>query len=273
MSAVSPPLPAPFRWENEQVTIDLPGARAVFTTRRGGHSRGPYESLNLGRLTDDDGEAVQANLRGLQEAYGVRLVWGRQLHGSRVVVHDGRGAAQAGDGGQAEGGGQPGGAALPEPVPSPEEGDGRIATSVGLAPMVLTADCLSVIVSGAGGVAALHAGWRGLLAGVIEEGVSGLRERGVTGELEAAIGPHARACCYEVGGEVHEAFTRAGYAEARAGRHLDMTRVATRQLQAAGVGRVHDLGLCTMCSHPSLFFSHRRDRGVTGRQAGLAWLT
>lgn len=254
---MAPVLPtAPFRSEGEHIAIDLPGATAVFTTRRGGHSSGPYESLNLGRLTDDDPEAVQANLRAVRDGFGVRLVWGRQVHGTEVIVH------QDGDPG------------VPptEPEPSPREGDGRVTTRPGLAPMVLTADCLAVIVAGRGGVAALHAGWRGLAGGVISAGVERLRAVGVRGELEAAIGPHARVCCYEVGEEVHEAFAAAGHADARAGQNLDMTRVAERQLRDAGVARVHDLGLCTMCSDPGLFFSHRRDHGVTGRQAGLAWL-
>lgn len=251
MSTELTALPAGFELDGEQIAIDLPGARAVFTTRRGGFSQGPYESLNLGRLTDDDPDAVQANLRSVSEAFGVRLAWGRQVHGAEVVAHDRDVPA--------------------EPAPSRIGGDGRVTATPGVAPMVLTADCLAVIVAGHGAVAALHAGWRGLAGGVIGTGMARLRELGAAGELEAAIGPHARACCYEVGEEVHEVFAAAGYEQARAGRNLDMTTIARRQLEEAGVGTVHDLGLCTMCSDPTLFFSHRRDRGVTGRQAGLAW--
>ncbi|HWD65664.1 MAG TPA: polyphenol oxidase family protein [Solirubrobacteraceae bacterium] len=246
---------APFRREGQHFAIDLPGATAVFTTRRGGHSTGPYASLNLGRLTDDDPEAVQANLRTVRDEFGVRLMWGRQVHGTEVVLHT-----------EADGG------PPAEPEPSPREGDGRITTVRGLAPMVLTADCLAVIVAGEGGAGALHAGWRGLAGGVLGAGVARLRAEGVDGELQAAIGPHARVCCYEVGEEVHEAFAAGGYGDARSGRHLDMTRIAEGQLRAAGVSRVHDLGLCTMCADPGLFYSHRREHGVTGRQAGLAWL-
>ncbi len=256
MASAIDPLPAPFRFDGEQVGIDLPGARAIFTTRRGGSSTGPYESLNLGRLTDDDPQAVQANLQSLQSTNGVQLTWGRQVHGTDVVVHE----PVAGQGGAA-------------PEPSAQPGDGRITTAHGIAPMVLTADCLAVIVAAPGGVAVLHAGWRGLVEGVIAAGVRRLRELGITGEMQAAIGPHARVCCYEVGEEVHERFAAAGHGDSRAGRHLDMSRVATAQLEAAGVSETHDLGLCTICSDPSLFFSHRRDHGVTGRQAGLAWLS
>lgn len=253
MSVELSALPAGFELDREQIAVDLPGARAVFTTRRGGHSAGPYESLNLGRLTDDDPDAVQANLRSLSDRFGARLAWGRQQHGARAVLHDGEVPA--------------------EPTPSPEDGDGRVTSSPGIAPMVLTADCLAVLVAGGGAVAALHAGWRGLAGGMIEAGVRQLRESGTGGVLEAAIGPHARVCCYEVGDEVHEVFAAAGYGEAREGRNLDMTWVARKQLLQAGVSAIHDLGLCTICSDPSLFFSHRRDHGITGRQAGLAWLS
>ena len=91
--------------------------------------------------------------------------------------------------------------------------------------------------------------------------------------LEAAIGPGAGGCCYEVGEEVHAEF--AGLAtHVRRGRNLDLKAIARDQLhEAAGVSAVHDVGLCTICSDDALFFSHRRDRGVTGRQAGIAWLS
>ena len=119
-----------------------------------------------------------------------------------------------------------------------------------------------------GGVAALHGGWRGLAGGIVAEGVAALRELGVEGELSAALGPSARGCCYEVGEEVHAAF--ADVPGARVGeRNLDLAAVARHALAAAGVAAVHDTGLCTMCD--DRFFSHRRDGGVTGRQAGVVW--
>lgn len=246
---------APFWCEGDHFLIDLPGARAVFTTRRGGYSRGPYASLNLGSFTDDDPRSVTANLGDLERAFGVRPVWGCQVHGATVSVADPQAAGR-----------------------QPDEGDGRVTTAPGVAPMVLTADCLAVAVAGGGAVAMLHAGWRGLAGGVIEEGVRLVRELGRDGGAPpaAAIGPHARACCYEVGEEVHSVFAAALNGSppgARAGRNLDMTGIAVAQLHAAGVSQIHDLGICTICSDPALFFSHRRDHGVTGRQAGLAWLT
>ena len=93
---------------------------------------------------------------------------------------------------------------------------------------------------------------------------------GSDGAIVAAIGPGAGRCCYEVGEEVHAAFAELG-PEVREGRRLDLKLVARRMLAAAGVDAVHDAGLCTICSDPALFFSHRRDGGVTGRQAGVVW--
>jgi copper oxidase (laccase) domain-containing protein len=127
---------------------------------------------------------------------------------------------------------------------------------------VLVADCLPVALVGQGAVAMLHAGWRGLAAGVLEEGVRAVRELGAAGPLTAAIGPGARACCYEVGEEVHAAFGTSG-------RTLDLAGIACDRLQAAGVEQVEDTGICTMCDER--FFSHRREGDAAGRQAGVVW--
>ena len=142
----------------------------------------------------------------------------------------------------------------------------------GVAPMVMTADCLPVAVAGAGAVAMLHAGWRGLAGGILAEGVAAVRELGAEGPLAAAIGPGAGPCCYEVGEEVHAAFTDQDL-DIRRGRNLDLKAIAREQLRRAGVEVVHDVGLCTICGDPTLLFSHRRDGGITGRQAGLVWLS
>jgi copper oxidase (laccase) domain-containing protein len=105
---------------------------------------------------------------------------------------------------------------------------------------------------------------------VIAEGVTAVREVGGGGGVVALIGPGARGCCYEAGEEVHAAFASDG---ARVGeRNLDLATIARRRLEAAGADAVHDVGLCTIC-HPELFFSHRRERGITGRQAGVVWRT
>jgi YfiH family protein len=147
--------------------------------------------------------------------------------------------------------------------------DGQATALPDAAALVFVADCLPVALVADGAVAALHGGWKGLARGVIAEGVAALRELGARGEVRAALGPSARGCCYEVGEEVHANFAAYG---ARVGeRNLDLALIATAQLDAAGIHEVHDTGLCTLCSDPSLFFSHRRDGGGTGRQAGVVW--
>jgi purine-nucleoside/S-methyl-5'-thioadenosine phosphorylase / adenosine deaminase len=231
----------PFTRRGEHIEIELPGARAVFTTRRGGHSTGAYASLNLGRLTDDDPELVKRNRDTLERELNLQMAFVRQVHGARVI----RSA---------------------EPATHPPEADGQATASRAYAPTVLTADCLPIALAADGAVAMLHAGWRGLAAGVIDEGVRALREVGGEGSISAAIGPGAGPCCYEVGEEVLSVFDEPG-------PNLDLKAIADRQLEQAGAEVVHDVGLCTICSAQELFFSHRRDRGVTGRQAGIAWLS
>jgi polyphenol oxidase len=256
-------LPDPFYARGEHLAIDLPGAHALFTTRRGGFSEGAYATLNLGRLTNDRPEAVQRNRAKLQTEVGVATAHIRQVHGTvvrRIIGLQVEGIAP-----------------LPDEGVELPQADGQATPLRGVAPMVLVADCLPIAVAGraarngAGAVAMLHAGWRGLAEGIVPEGVRAVRELGADGPLVAAIGPGAGGCCYEVGDEVHRVF--AGYGDrVREGRNLDLKAIARAQLEQAGVDMVHDTRLCTICSDPSLFFSHRRDRGVTGRQAGIAWL-
>jgi purine-nucleoside/S-methyl-5'-thioadenosine phosphorylase / adenosine deaminase len=219
-----------FRAAGEHLAIDLPGGTALFTTRRGGVSEGAFASLNLGLWTGDGAGNVRANRERVRALAGVsRLAQGRQVHGARVVVD----------------------------AEDIEEADGQVTTARGVAAIVLTADCLPVALAGPGGVGMVHAGWRGLAAGVLEAGVT------ATQAVAAAIGPGVGPCCYEVGDEVRAVF---GTSE----RTLDLKAIARERLRAAGVEMIHDCGLCTACD-AERFFSHRRDRGVTGRQAGLAW--
>lgn len=242
-------LPAPFRLAGDHIAVDLAGGRALFTTRRGGSSTGPYASLNMGATTDTESPDVLENRRAVQDSLGVTLAFGHQVHGTRVVVADG----------------------APRHEDAPDQADGQATVTRGVAATVMVADCLPVALAGEGAVAMIHAGWRGLAAGIVGEGVGRLRELGVREPLSAAIGPGAGPCCYEVGEEVHAAFSSHGESVRRA-RNLDLKAIAARELERAGVQVVNDVGLCTICSDPSLFFSHRRDHGVTGRQAGLAWL-
>ena len=246
-----------YAWE-EHIGIDLPGARALFTTRRGGFSEGPYSSLNLGRMTDDRPEAVRRNRVKVQEQAGVPAALIYQVHGTSVRTISGMSDV---------------GVAPPADRDLElSKADGQATQLSGVAPMVLTADCLPIAVAGDGAVAMLHAGWRGLAGGIVSEGVRAVRELGGDGPLAAAIGPGAGGCCYEVGDEVFERFAVYGD-RVRHGRNIDLKAIARDQLERAGVQDVHDVDLCTICSEGSLFFSHRRDRGVTGRQAGLVWLS
>jgi len=233
-----------FRWENEHLVAELPHARAVFSSRHGGVSSGAYESLNLGLLTDDAPENVAENRRRLGDAVGhpwPRFCYGRQVHGATV-----RRATEP-----------------PSAVRPYTHEDGQATALTDAAAIVFVADCLPVLLAAEGAVAALHCGWRPLAGGIVEEGIAALREVGGTGPVTAALGPGARGCCYEVGEEVHEHFT--AY-EARRGDNLDIAAVARQQLEAHGI-EVRDAGLCTICDER--FFSHRRDQGVTGRQAGV----
>jgi hypothetical protein len=240
-------LPAPFTWADGHIRAELPHGHALFSTRAGGVSHGPYESLNLGLLTEDDQTNVSENRRRLAAAVGVgreRFLYGKQIHGAKV-----RRATEP-----------------PGPTRPRADEDGQ-ATALEDAPaLVFTADCLPITLIADGAVAALHGGWRGLADGIVAEGVKAVREIGGQGPITALLGPAARGCCYEVGEEVHARF--AAY-DARRGGNLDLAAVAQAQLAAEGV-EVHDVGLCTMCE-PDRFFSHRRSGGVTGRQAGVVW--
>jgi YfiH family protein len=262
-------LPAPFRLRGEHIAVDLPGGHALFSTRRGGRSAGPYASLNLGAIAPvegesgegDDAQTVLANRRLLARQIGLpveRFAHARQVHGRDVMCLD-----------------EPPSGAWARPrgtrgLDGLADADGQASMLKDLAAVVLVADCLPVALIGQGGVAMLHAGWRGLAAGVLEEGVRALREIGVSGPLAAAIGPGARGCCYRVGDEVRQAFAEYGQ-RVLDGDRLDLAAVAQLQLRSLGVAAVHDTGLCTICSERSLFFSYRRDGGITGRQAGIAW--
>ena len=247
--------PPPFKESDGQFTIDLPGARVAFSTRRGGCSGGPYESLNLGWLTDDEPAAVRRNratLRELLDAPALSFV--RQVHGAEVIMVGGPPAEDSRS------------AALTRPA-----ADGQVSAARGVALAALTADCLPIAIAGDGAVAMLHAGWRGLVAGVVQAGVRALRELGARGDLTAVIGPGAGGCCYEAGDDVHAAF--ADVPGAHRGAMLDLKEIARRRLGEVEVVDVVDIGICTICSDRTLLFSHRRDRGVTGRQAGVAWLS
>jgi len=232
------------RW----LQAELPGATAAFSTRIGGVSEPPFDTLNLGRLTGDPG--VHENRHRLAAALGVDangVLIGRQVHEAEVRRHEGPTEPNA----------------YADPEPGLPDADGHATDRPGLTPLVFVADCLPVALSGTRGVAMIHCGWRGMAAGVVQRGVE---------EVDASaavVGPGIGRCCYEVGHEVRDAFSSLGEGIAT-GRMLDLREVARRLLAQAGVEQVEISDLCTSCN-PELFFSHRRDGGRTGRQAGLVW--
>jgi YfiH family protein len=236
------------------IELELPDARVVFSTRKGGVSEGPYESLNLGILTDDEPDRVARNRAILADGVGLDptdIAMGWQVHGTDIESWDAPPA--------------PGRDGFGEPGAELARVDGHVTDLAGLGLLVLVADCLPVALAAPGRVAMLHCGWRGLAGGIVGRGVEMFDE-----PPAAAVGPGIGRCCYEVGPEVLEAFSHVeGAAQ---GRMLDLRAVAEAKLRAAGVERVEHVDLCTHC-RPDLFFSHRRDGGVTGRQSGLAWRT
>jgi len=226
----------------------LPGARAVFSTRLGGVSEGPWSSLNLGILTGDERDRVVANRVRLCAATGIDpggVVIGRQVHASAIASHE-----------QAQ---EP--SLWPDPAADPPELDGHVIDRSGLAALVFVADCLPIALAGPDGLAMLHCGWRGLAGGIVGSGAAAIEAEA------AAIGPGIGPCCYEVGEEVLAAFAPLGPGVAD-GRMLDLKEVARRLLERAGVTAVEDSGICTRCEGET-FFSHRGDGPETGRQAGI----
>jgi YfiH family protein len=225
-----------FRWDAG------PGYEVAFSTREGGVSEGPFESLNLGKLTRDTEENVEENRRRLCAALGVdagRLTFNRQRHSA--VVH------RAVDGRRGT------------------DGDGIWTDEPGVPMLAFTADCVPVAVVSAERpvLALLHVGWRGLLDGIVHEGVRALGSAG-----RAAVGPGIGPCCYEVGDEVADPFRERFGDDVLAGRNLDLWAATERALRDAGVGEIDRFDLCTSCNE-GLFFSHRRDDGVTGRQGAI----
>jgi purine-nucleoside/S-methyl-5'-thioadenosine phosphorylase / adenosine deaminase len=219
---------------------DAPGPYVVaFSSRLGGVSEGRYASLNLGLRTDDEPERVQENRRLLCAEVGAdpeRLALNRQVHGTVVR------RARAGD--------------------RNEHADGLWTDEPGIPMLAMSADCLPIVLArptgarSASALAVLHVGWRGLADGVVASGVKALG-----GRVAAVIGPGIGPCCYEVGPEVAARFDE----DLVAGRKLDLWTAAERALGEAGVDDVERTDICTSCN-PDLYFSHRRDRGITGRQ-------
>lgn len=218
------------------------GLLVAFTDRRGGASQVPYDSLNLAASVGDRRETVDANRAAVARAAGFSpdsLRLARQVHGVDVLEVSSADPIVAGD------------------------ADVVVTSEPGVTIGILTADCTPVVLAGPGGVAVVHAGWRGLVAGVIDAGVRAL------GRVDGAwVGPSIHACCYEVGPEVIAAFESSGLPVAGADR-VDPGRAAAFALHRAGVERVAASDDCTSCDRR--YFSYRRD-GTTGRQGAFAAL-
>jgi purine-nucleoside/S-methyl-5'-thioadenosine phosphorylase / adenosine deaminase len=236
------------RWKHDPYVVG-------FTTRVGGVSTGAFESLNLGALTDDDPLNVVENRRRAcksvnADAATATMAW--QHHGAEVRRAERRG--------------------LLTPGTQFDRCDGLWSDEPGQAMMLLTADCLPVVLargqdSRPPALTVLHVGWRGLLAGIVAGGAEALGG----GRLVGAIGPGIGPCCYEVGEEVATPFRAAYGDEVVTDGRLDLWSAAERALRAAGCDEIERTDLCTYC-HPDRFFSHRRDHGRTGRQGVVGYI-
>ena len=240
-SLILPDWPAPGR------------VRAVSTTRQSGISPPPYDSLNLGDHVGDAPERMAANRRRLRQVLELAMepAWLNQVHGNTVVAA--------------------------EQVTAPVEADAAYTRQCGPVCVVMTADCLPVLLCDRAGscVAVAHGGWRGLAGGVI--GATVKRMDCTPSELMAWLGPAIGPTAFEVGVEVMRAFLEldpgnsACFPPSPAGRWLaDIYELARRQLRALGISAIYGGGWCTF-SEQERFFSYRRD-GRTGRMASLIWL-
>jgi len=270
-------------WPPVLVAEDLLGAGVVaaFSGRVGGSSAPPFANLNLGLAVGDDLRRVLANRRRVATVLGLAgHPWAlvRQVHGATIL--------RVGAGGQGAGPPAANGAWVEARAlgPGPPEGkaplgeaDGLVTAEAGVVLAVLTADCAPVLLAdpAARVVGAVHAGWRGLAAGVVEAGVAAMAGLGADPAATVGmVGPAVGGCCYEVGPEVREAVGArypAALATTRDGRPaLDPAAGAAQALERAGVeGTTARLaGECTV-DRAGRYFSHRRDHGRTGRQAGL----
>ena len=230
-----------------------PHVRALITTRAGGVSAPPYDTFNLGFSTDDDPAAVMENRRRLRALLPEEPRWLKQVHGARVL--------------------------MAETVEGRPEADGVFARNERTVCVIQIADCLPILFADRHGtvVAAAHAGWRGLAAGVIDNTVAAMKEAGVKpGDILAYVGPGIGPAAFEVGDDVRAAYVDvdAGAAKAFAPRRrekwlADLPALARRALARCGVDAVFGGHLCTY-SDPARFFSYRRNR-ETGRMAAAIW--
>ncbi|MEC7308161.1 peptidoglycan editing factor PgeF [Vibrio gigantis] len=231
--------------------------KAFASTRVGGFSTDAYQGLNLGTHVGDDASLVENNRTWLKQQANMPAapVWLNQTHSTDVIT-------------------------VLEPMASVLDADGAFTTAKGVVCSAMTADCLPVILTDTKGtqVAAVHAGWRGLAGGILENAVAKFSNLDSENKIIAWLGPAIGKQVFEVGDDVLEAFVRfdlqaklAFAAKAEPGKWLaNMSQLATQRLEKVGVSEVTDSNLCTFAD-PDLFYSYRRD-GITGRQATFIWL-
>ncbi len=224
--------------------LDLPGVRHAFFTRHGGVSQGIYASLNVGRGSDDDPQAVQENRVRAAVHLGGPLVTAYQVHSANAVVADG-----------------------PFPL-GPPHADAVVTATSGVVIGALAADCAPILLADpeARIVAAVHAGWKGALAGVAEAAVSRMQGLGAQpGRIRAVVGPCIGPASYEVGADFIEAFRARdpghlrffSAAQSPDKRMFDLPAFVLSRLAAAGVDDAEWIGRDT-CAEPDHFFSNRR---------------
>lgn len=245
------------RWET------YPGLLHGFLGRRGGHSTGSYAGLNLSFRVGDDVAVVKDNMCDMKKAVGIhdaRIITMKQVHGNNVIEVKDRNIKEAG------------------------EADGMYTAEREVYLGVLTADCVPILFVAPAHrvVAAVHAGWRGTLAGIVAKTVRSFRDHyGLEPRsIEAALGPAIGACCYEVKEDVSRPLMErwgelaTPFVHERSGKtFVDLKGLNAAILQSAGVPmeQIHQLGPCTSCT-PSEFYSYRRERKETGRQISfIGW--
>lgn len=241
------------------VTTGTAAVRAVFTTRRGGVSRAPFDAMNLSPSTGDDAHRVRTNREALARDLGFdagRAVVLEQVHGADVMTV-GPGGGDGSYTGSLEG---------------VRAADAAITAEAGVALFAMGADCPGVLLWDRAGacVGAAHAGWRGLVAGVIESAVQAMPV--AAGGLRAVVGPAVGACCYPVDDALRATMAGRFGDHVVVGEAVDLTAAAVAALGAAGLDddAVSVVGTCTSCD-AERFYSYRRDGAMTGRQAGIIW--
>lgn len=234
-----------------------PGVRYFCTTRQGGVSQSPYDSLNMGMHTGDDPLAVEQNRERLQRLLPGPVVWLEQVHGTDVYDAD-----------------------LVDATDMPITADAAVTTENNRVLAIMTADCLPVVMASENGevIGVAHAGWRGLLNGVLENTLEIMRGKAPRKSLRAWIGPAIGVEAFEVGQEVYDAFMKSDESQAlffrshprNAGKWLaDLSGLAVYRLHKNGASAVEESKFCTFTDQEH-FFSYRR-QGQTGRMVTVVW--